>query len=98
MQRLARIGRQLQPPSREEVGGAAGTVVAVHAAAQPQPRQHGWGGGDVDLIDFGHSYIQGPESPTVRNAIRFWIESRTTLYDDAAGTSSKCSPPTTLTP
>ena len=36
----------------------------------------------------GHSYIQGPESPDVRNAIRFWIESRTTLYDDEAGTST----------
>ena len=24
----------------------------------------------------------------MRNAIRFWIESRTTLYDDEAGTST----------
>ena len=86
MQRLARIGRQLGSPLQSPRWGVDhSTAVISSPVAQ---RQLGWSGGDVDLIDYGHSYIQGPESPDVRNAIRFWIESRTTLYDDAAGTST----------
>ena len=38
-------------------------------------------------LDFGHSWIVGggPE-----NAVRFWVESRTTIYDDSRGTVAVC--------
>lgn len=82
MHRLAQVGQQLKAATGDNKCSAA------DGAAAAADRQLGWSGGGVELIDYGHSYIQGPESPGVRNAIRFWVESRTTLYDDVAGTST----------
>jgi hypothetical protein len=37
------------------------------------------------VLDYGRSFICNPAS---FNSVRFWVESRTTIYDDKAGTSS----------
>eukprot|EP01043_Picozoa_sp_COSAG02_P026198 COSAG02_NODE_1502_length_12258_cov_12.486142_2_plen_363_part_00 len=89
MHRIARIAQQFQPA----VAGDGTVLLPQHQSdvapsTTSQQAGEGWRGGDVDLIDFGHSYVQGPVSSEVRNAIRFWIESRTTLYDDKTGTST----------
>jgi len=40
---------------------------------------------NVECLDYGRSFLCNP-SP--HNAVRFWIESRTTLFDDKNGTST----------
>ncbi len=42
--------------------------------------------GSVRCLDYGLSFICNPSEA---NAVRFWIESRTTVFDDAAGTSTE---------
>ena len=44
-------------------------------------------GGDImDVLDYGLSFI-GSEGPA--NAVRFWVESRTCIIDDRAGTEEQ---------
>jgi hypothetical protein len=43
-------------------------------------------GPPVDCLDYGLSFVCNP-SP--KNAVRFWIESRTTVIDDSAGISAE---------
>ena len=40
---------------------------------------------NIECLDYGRSFIRNP-SP--HNAVRLWIESRTTLFDDKNGTST----------
>lgn len=49
------------------------------AAAAPPPKS------GLDCLNYAYSFITNP-GPL--NAVRFWIESRTTIYDDAAETST----------
>jgi hypothetical protein len=41
--------------------------------------------GDIRCLDYGRSFICGT-APA--NCVRFWVESRTTIFDDQAGTST----------
>ena len=67
---------QPQPSQpRRSVERQPTTVLAVTAAGSAAP---------LGCLDYAYSFItgSGPE-----NAIRFWIESKTTLYDDRHGTT-----------
>ena len=63
---------------REFLGaGALGLIGATAVGQDAQDR--------IDCLDYGRSFICG----TARfNAVRFWVESRTTLFDDANSTST----------
>jgi hypothetical protein len=61
------------------VGAAANLVRADNALAAESSRDLALG-----CLDYGRSFIVNSAS---FNAVRFWVESRTVVYDDAAGTS-----------
>ncbi len=57
---------------------AGGTTALLNSSATDDS-------GMIRCLDYGHSFI-GNKSPA--NAVRFWVESRTILIDDAAGTQT----------
>ncbi len=52
----------------------AGTTALLDCAAAES--------GTIECLDYGRSFICGTSN---ENAVRFWVESRTILYDDKAG-------------
>ena len=65
------------PHSRRAfLGAGALGLVGATAEAEQQPSR-------IDCLDYGRSFICG----TARvNAVRFWVESRTTVFDDSNST------------
>ena len=60
-------------------------LAAGIAAAGTTPlgnRAFGANDATIECLDYGRSFIC---HPSTSNAVRFWVESRTTLYDDRAG-------------
>ena len=66
--------RQFLAASLATVGTAAS--VGAFDTSEEKP-------GMIECLDYGRSFICNTSS---HNAVRFWIESRTILYDDTAGT------------
>ena len=66
--------------SRHEfLGAGALSLIGTTASGQRPPER-------IDCLDYGRSFIFG----TARfNAVRFWVESRTTVFDDTNGTTSE---------
>ena len=65
---------------------AMGTAGRMSHAADSGDRGNQPAKGGVACLDYGLSFLCNP-SP--KNAVRFWIESRTTIVDAAAGTSTE---------
>ena len=73
--------RQFLASSAATVGAlsaGAGAVASLGSVSAASPAK------EIDCLDYGRSFICNPSST---NAVRFWIESRTTLIDDKNGTS-----------
>lgn len=61
-------------------GGALATGAASVADAPADPAP-----GAITCLDYGLSFVCGTAA---FNCVRFWVESRTTVYDDAAGSAT----------
>ncbi len=71
--------RFLQTGAAALGGSCLGTNLGAPNLAGAEPRTDG-----IKCLDYGRSFICGT-APF--NCVRFWVESRTTLFDDKAGTS-----------
>jgi hypothetical protein len=60
---------------REFLGLGAGLVCGSLAGQEPAPDR-------IRCLDYGRSFICHKGESAVSNAVRFWVESRTTLLDD----------------
>jgi hypothetical protein len=61
-----------------------GTCLAA-VAAPAAPAKHGDGAAKIQCLDYGRSFICGT---VPLNNVRFWVESRTIVFDDANRTST----------
>ena len=67
------------PTSRRQfLAGSVAALAASGASADSSESD------PVDCLDYGRSFIC---NPAAFNAVRFWVESRTTINDEATGTS-----------
>jgi hypothetical protein len=78
---MSRTRREFLQTSAAAVGGSclAAGVGIVRAAGSGQPAA------GPRCLDYGRSFIRGTKPA---NNVRFWVESRTTIIDDANGTST----------
>jgi hypothetical protein len=60
---------------REFIGVGAGLACGLPAAAQPTTD-------GIGCLDYGRSFICHKGESKASNAVRFWVESRTLLFDD----------------
>ena len=74
---MARTRREFLQTSAAAVSGSC--LGALGAARGGQPAA------GLRCLDYGRSFIRGTAP---RNNVRFWVESRTTIFDDQAGTST----------
>ena len=77
--RMRRLASQLEPSAPPADDSQALSVAP--AAAAPEL---GSSLDDVHPVDYAYSFVTGGG---LNNSIRFWVESRTTLYDDINGTA-----------
>jgi hypothetical protein len=61
---------------------ASGAASARRASARPEPARGDTGPEDIRCLDFGRSFICHKGESAASNAVRFWVESRTALFDD----------------
>jgi len=82
----------MQTNRRHFLAGGIGSLAAMAGSAcqsnagEPDPGEaHGARLPDSPCLDYGLSFIS---NSAAFNAVRFWVESRTTVIDDAAGSST----------
>ena len=86
------MGDELMKATRRGfITGAVASVCAMGTGAKTSRAEEGETAGEdrsagAGCLDYGLSFICNP-SPA--NSVRFWVESRTTIIDDAAGVSTE---------
>ncbi len=66
---------------RQFIGLGAGALCGPLAAATGEAEK------PIRCLDYGRSFVCHKGESAASNAVRFWVESRTTLLDDRAGTA-----------
>ena len=82
MERLAQISTHLL--RREQPNTMAATTTGIVAAAAAAASCSS-SPDDIFCLDYAYSFITHPGP---NNAVRFWVEARTIIYDDRAGTKA----------